>query len=662
LHLDEPFRSIVRVTEIISIVKILIPMTSGIGLTYLGLVGSFFEIGVLFVSLFLIFQQKGHTLVEAGAYAGFTTLMALTCLLRVAFIVGVPSVTLLAEIPVAICAVIFIWRRRSELALIRTGFTAILRNNRWMAVFFCVGFGYLLAQTVLLPPARPHWDALAPVLWLDRYVTEGWGASGIQLPDLASQHTLLTYLVLRWQVDFGTGIFGLLAYVTIGFTTYALARRYAWPPTAFTVTLITLSFPRLVLNSTSPGGEVIVAAGAVFCILAVYRLVERPHILDLLILVLAACFTGSDAGAPWFFCGILVLLCLVLFFRRHGGGVWLSMIRQNIRLVLLVSLPAVLLSPLWWRVFYGFHGSGADFPVYNWSGMANPEPLVGTLGNGLRYLFESLDLTHPVDVVCSGLAGFSPRRALLALYETAVAPLLGLRGAQAPFGLVWLQDETHSWFGPLAFFLILPALGYALWRGPRRLKAVAVALCGYFYLVCLVLAWRPGNARYFSIFFACSGFFVAFLMPPWRLTRRGKKLLQAFSVLIFVYACSGHMDRPLIPGGFHQAGWIETGNIWTKTNWGKNRLAVAADLFGDDRIGHIIESIKPGERVGLAAPTLALTYPFLMQRADVSFIPFRQEYNITEKIERFGLDRMIFLEPGGGMKMHISLPQALPKQ
>ena len=106
-------------------------------------------------------------------------------------------------------------------------------------------------------------------------------------------------------------------------------------------------------------------------------------------------------------------------------------------------------------------------------------------------------------------------------------------------------DEALAGFGPLGFCLVLPAVGYALWRGPRRLKAVAVALCGYLYLVCLVLAWQPGNAQHLTIFFACGGFIIAFILPPWRLTRKGRTLLNVFSLLLFAYACLGSPDRPL---------------------------------------------------------------------------------------------------------------------
>lgn len=257
-----------------------------------GLAGTFVEIGLLWVGLFLIFERRGRTFVEAGACACLTTLMVLTFLVRLVFIAGAPGFALPLEIILLVGSSFLIWRRRAGLAKISTAVTGFLKTNPWVAAFFLAGGIWLLARAVLVAPTKVHWDALAPVLRLEMFATQGWTAAAGHPPILTSHHTLLAYLVLRWSAGFGTGIFALTAYAALGFTTYALARRYAWPPTALTVTLVTLSFPRFVLHATSPGGEIITAAGAVFCILTIYRLVERPHITDLVLLMSAACFTG----------------------------------------------------------------------------------------------------------------------------------------------------------------------------------------------------------------------------------------------------------------------------------------------------------------------------------------------------------------------------------
>ena len=88
-------------------------------------------------------------------------------------------------------------------------------------------------------------------------------------------------------------------------------------------------------------------------------------------------------------------------------------------------------------------------------------------------------------------------------------------------------------FGPFAILLVMPAMVYALVRGPRRLKAVSVAWTGYLYLAALVVAWHPGSLAVLSPLYAANGFVVAFSLPPWRLRRRGMRLFQtAFALLL----------------------------------------------------------------------------------------------------------------------------------
>lgn len=339
------------------------------------------------------------------------------------------------------------------------------------------------------------------------------------------------------------------------------------------------------------------------------------------------------------------------------------MIRQNFRFAALALIPAVVFSPLWWRAFIIVHGSAVAAPGYDWAGVANPDPLMGTLGNGLRYLFESVDLTRAVDIICVWLAGFSPRNALQGLYNSTLEPLFGLSGAAVPFILNWLPDETLAWFGPLAFCMVFPAVRYALWRGPRRLKAVAVALCGYFYLVCLVLVWRPGNARYFSIFFACGRFFMAFLLPPWRLSHKGKTVLQVFSLLLFAYACLGSIDRFPFTGRINTAGRIGWLNSRAITNWSGNRMNGAGGSSAVEGVHQIYGSIFSGERVGLAVNTRVPTYAFLPERRRVGFIPLGGDNLMPgEAFTRVDLDFPVHDGSTGDSERFPSNPQGRPRR
>jgi hypothetical protein len=89
-------------------------------------------------------------------------------------------------------------------------------------------------------------------------------------------------------------------------------------------------------------------------------------------------------------------------------------------------------------------------------------------------------------------------------------------------------------FGPLLPLLVLLATIHALLRGPRRLKAVCVAWLGYLYLAAVVLAWQPDSLGLLTPFYAANGHLVAFFLPPYRLRRRGMRLLQTLSALLLL--------------------------------------------------------------------------------------------------------------------------------
>jgi len=243
------------------------------------------------------------------------------------------------------------------------------------------------------------------------------------------------------------------------------------------------------------------------------------------------------------------VLAWVLLVRRHGSVTLLSLVSGHKARTLAAILPLLLFSQVWLVAINVAHGndwlgSQAAFgPFYNQDG------LQGALANAVRYTLESIHLTLPAELFCSRVLGFSPIELLQWLYGLLPGYLDGTAGATEPFAITWAPGGSQSWFGPFGFLLIFPAMVYAILRGPRRLKAVAVALTGYCYLVSLVYAWSPGNARLFSLFFGCAGFSTAFLLPPWRLSLRGKRVLQIMCIILFFYALTCNTARPLFRMG-----------------------------------------------------------------------------------------------------------------
>jgi len=280
------------------------------------------------------------------------------------------------------------------------------------------------------------------------------------------------------------------------------------------------------------------ASAAVFCLLAIYRVVEQPDSKDLLLFILGLFFgvSGNDLG--FLFPIILALLACVLLFRRHGALTWWKLIIGCRWYVLaLVILPLFIFSQCWLFAYnqqmYGQWIEFAESGVFT----LNADGIVGALANMMRYFMSSADFMLPAEQLCRHVFGFSPTDSLMGFYQLAIEPYFGNRGAASAFDFAWMSDARLSWFGPFGFLLVLPSLLYALIRGPRRLKAIAIALTGYFYIITLIPAWHPENVRFFTLLFACGGYFSAFFLPPWRLTRTRKRVLQIACILLLGYAC-----------------------------------------------------------------------------------------------------------------------------
>ncbi len=497
------------------------------------------QISVLCLAAFVLFRRAGNTLAEAAAYAPIAVFMGLSLLLQVFWLAGGLHLAVWA-LPVAgVAAAVVVVRLRASMG------TSLKAVGAFMAGHPAASAG-LVAGWTLLAVLALRGDKTS---WLTSGAAPGpmiQALSSMKSPFAAATPgalwpqnvTILPLYFAAFGSTWAAGLIGWLSYVSIAFATYALARRYAWPPAAFTVVLVVVSMPRLVYHAASAGTEILPAATALICILALYRTVEQPNITDLLMLFLAILFVISGGTLCLVLPCVLLATAVLVLYRRHGAITWRFLVRQNIGAVLTAMLPALVFSQV---LIFGtnvLHGK-------NWVGsepgtalVFNADGLMGWAGNLVRYALQSIHLTLPVEHFFQWVFGFSWIGLLQGIYDHLLDPLFNHRGLAAPFVISWRPDAVHSWFGPLAVLLILPALGYALMRGPRRLKSVALALLVYVALIGLIAAWMPQNARFFTTFFVCAGFLTAFLLPPWRMTRRRRWTLQAVCILILLYSVS----------------------------------------------------------------------------------------------------------------------------
>ncbi len=475
------------------------------------------------------FLSRGYTFAEAGAGAVVMVFMTLSLIHQLSFFTGSPLPGFILE-PAALAGLfIFGGRRLPHLVHQLASATRLVRREilsgwtiaaTWMVMAGLVVVAWLSTECVL--SAHPWGGLLAGSI----FGAPGRMAGIDAIPPLNA--TALFYHTARFGLGPNACGFGLLAHLAVGFSTYALARRYAWPPMALTVTLMVLSMPRLVFLSLWPSAELVSTAAVAFSMVLIYRLLEQHQTGDLHFFLLCSLFSIYANPMSIALVPVMGLLLVVVMIRRHGWLLWRELLAAQPLLTVLTLLPAIGL---------------AQVPAFAWN-LAHDQPLVGTaiafdtdgiLGaavNLVRYLFISVDPTEPVQRMLMWLVGLDLRGLVTGIYNSLVLPVFGRAGAAGAFDLIFSGSEGMG-FGPFALLLVVPSMVYALVRGPRRLKAVSVAWTGYLYLAALVVAWHPGSLAVLSPLYAANGFFVAFALPPWRLRRRGMRLLQtAFALLL----------------------------------------------------------------------------------------------------------------------------------
>jgi hypothetical protein len=399
-------------------------------------------------------------------------------------------------------------------------FSGLTIAAAWTVMAGLVVAGWLSTDHVL---AAHPWNGLVT----------GWASGGLVRmagidPILPLNATALFYHTARFGLGPNACGFGLLAHMAVGFSTYALARRYAWPTMAMTVTLMVLSMPRLVFLGLWPSAELVSTAAIVFSMVLIYRLLEQHRSGDLRLFVFCILFSTYENPLSIALVPVMALLLVVVMIRRHGWLLWRELLAAKPVLTVLTLLPAMGLAQVPVFAMNLTH----DHPLLGTAVVFDNDGILGAAANLVRYLFISFDPTEPVQRMLVWLVGLDLSRLVMGIYNNLVVPIFGNAGVDGSFSF-FFSGSGHMGFGPFAMLLVMPAMIHALMRGPRRLKAVGVAWTGYLYLAALVVAWHPGSLADLSPLYAANGFIVAFALPPWRLRRRGMRLLQsAFAVLL----------------------------------------------------------------------------------------------------------------------------------
>jgi len=477
-------------------------------------------------------ETEGFTLAEAGAGAVVVVFILLSLIHQVDLAMGSALPGMILEFG-ALAAILLASRRwlpqaAGLLASVREG----LRREALPGWILLAGStamaGWVVAQWFGAVPFSAHPAPQEAVL-----TAHSGGLAA--LAETAALPILNCPALFFHTARFGLGAnacgFGLLAYMALGCCTYALARRYAWPPLALTVVLMVLSMPRLVFLGLRPSAEIISCAAIAFSLVLMYRLIEQHRANDLRILLLSLLFSLYSNVMSIALIPVMVLLLVVVMVRRHGWLLCRELVAEQPLWGVLTLLPAMGLAQIPAGLLNLAHGH----PFFGAGVAADPIGIGTAAANWVRYLLAGIDFTEPVRQMLAWLAGVDLARLLQAGYDTLIFPLFRHAGVAAPFAPI-LSGRGQMGFGPFAALLVMPAMVHALMRGPRRLKALCVAWAGYLYVAALVVNWNPGRLAILTPLYAACGFVVAFSLPPWRLRRRGMRLLQVDFALLLAWA------------------------------------------------------------------------------------------------------------------------------
>jgi hypothetical protein len=482
---------------------------------------------------FVWLRSMGYTFAEAGAGAAAVLFVALSLMHQFSLLVGSPIAAYLLEASALLFIARFARRGMPQLTRTLAAMRAMFRQEP-LPAWTITGAWLLMAIMTGLEGLRATGHPIFSAWQISAYVGLGGDEA---IPVLNSP--ALFFHAARFGLAHGACGFGLLAYLAIGLSAYALARRYAWPPMALTVSLMVLSMPRLVHLGLHPSAELVSSAAIAFALVLLYRLVELHQAADLGLFVMCLFFSMNATIMSMALVPVLLLLLVVVMIRRHGWLLCREMIVTRPLLTLLTLVPILALAQLpavMLNLINGRPMLGDTVAVAN-------NGILEATANLVRYLLISVDPTEPVHRMLVWLVGLDLNRLIPGCYRTLVEPLLAFSGIQAPFQPQFSGNATMG-FGPFAVLMVLPAMMHALIGGPRRLKALCIAWVGYLYLACLLVDWSPANLALLSPLLATCGFVVAFSLPPWRLRRRGMRLLQIDFAILLVWSIAASSRLP----------------------------------------------------------------------------------------------------------------------
>ena len=576
---------------------------------------------------FLVLHHRGRRLSESLALGLGLALILLSFIFQLPFLVGRPHLSFAIEIALVIGILVKTHQNYGFFQQVLRSCCSFFKRHPTIVGVSAIPIIYAGIKAVIAP--QESLDVL--VYHLPR-VFVFQHHNSLLLDKVCKMHNaifpvgsdILPHLFLRFNTDIGVGIFSFLAYLSILFGNYALSRKYLSEKGSLAVCLIIAGLPQLFLQSWIAKNNIFTASAAMFCLLAVSRLIDKPTSRNLFLVMLGLMF-GLSAKTTF----LAFLLPFSIFFgvsvlRRYGIRIWIVQIRKYWYWWLAGLIPLMVLSQLWLfihnHIVWGSWAGPIGFVAFH----KNQDGFLGGIANLIRFSFQFIDFLSITHIILDKAADFSVVNALKSIYDTVVYPIVGDAGLQSklPFSMIWRTHQSHGGFGPFGLLVIIPAILVSLRTRPTFSRNVALTLISFLFIFCMSSAWSAYKIRMLVIFFACSGPCVSNFFDRLTIKKRGKKLLflgtSLASILILFYVCLYEQDLPVFNSHDPRNLNIRD-NYWVQSDWGRDRLYSPNKFYGDERLKTLAEFFPQGSRVGFFTQDSTRLHYYFLHLPQVEF-------------------------------------------
>ena len=594
---------------------------------------------------FLILHNRGRRLSESLGLGLGLALILLSFIFQISFLLGRPHLSFAIELLLVIGIIAKTYKDYAFAGQVLRSFCLFFKRHWFIISLSAIPILYAGIKAVIAP--QESLDVLVyhlPRVFIFQH------HNSLLLDKVCKMHNaifpvgsdILPHLFLRFNTDIGVGIFSFLAYLSILFGNYALSRKYLSEKGSLAVCLIIAGLPQFFLQSWIDKNNIFTASAAMFCLLAVSRLMDKPTSRNLFLVMLGLMF-GVSAKTTF----LAFLLPFSIFFgvsvlRKYGIRIWIVQIRKSWYWWLAGLIPLIVLSQLWLfihnHIVWGSWAGPIGFVAFH----KNQDGLLGGIANLIRFSFQFIDFLSITHVILDKVADFSVVKALQSIYDTVVYPIVGDAGLQSklPFSMIWRTHQSHGGFGPFGLLVIIPAILVSLRTRPTFSRNVALTLLSFLFIFCMSSAWSAYKIRMLVIFFACSGPCVSNFFDRLTIKKQGKTFLflgtSLASILILFYVCLYEQDLPVFNSHDPRRLSIQD-SYWVQSDWGRDRLYSANQFYGDERLKTLAEFFPEGSRVGFFSQNLTRLHYYFLHIPQVEFesICMDELEQRSEPVEKF---------------------------